>query len=129
MNYYVDVIRKYAVFSGRAPRKEYWMFFLCNMIVAVVIAFPIGLLKGFAHIDLTIIVHLYTLALLCPGIAVAMRRLHDTNRSGLWMLLSLIPLVGPIILLVFMASEGTPGDNNFGPNPKAIATTSVMRQW
>jgi len=129
MNNYIEVIQKYAVFSGRASRKEYWMFFLMNIIIGGCMGIVIGLIKGFTHLDLTILIHLYTLALLCPNIGVSVRRLHDTNRSGWWMLVGLVPLIGPIIVLVFMANEGTPADNNFGPNPNANAITMSTKAW
>jgi uncharacterized membrane protein YhaH (DUF805 family) len=125
MNTYLQVLQKYAVFGGRAPRNEYWMFFLFNILIAMGIGLFCGVLKGLAHVDLTFLIHLYSLALLCPGLAVGIRRLHDTNRSGWWMLLSGIPLIGSIILLVFMCQDSTPADNNFGPNPKAV----TMNVW
>ncbi|MFF9377971.1 DUF805 domain-containing protein [Streptomyces griseoluteus] len=112
MHWYVDVLKKYAVFSGRARRQEYWMFFLFNLIITIVLAIVDGAL------DTQVLQLVYSLAVLIPGLAVAVRRLHDTGRSGWWILISLIPLVGFIILLVFLASEGKPEANEYGPNPK-----------
>ncbi|WP_030814162.1 DUF805 domain-containing protein [Streptomyces sp. NRRL F-2799] len=112
MHWYVDVLKKYAVFSGRARRQEYWMFFLFNLIISIVLAIVD------AALDTQVLQLVYGLALLIPGLAVAVRRLHDTSRSGWWVLISLIPLVGFIILLVFLASEGKPEANEYGPNPK-----------
>src|SRR3954451_25317673 len=100
MNWYVDVLKKYAVFSGRARRQEYWMFFLFNLIIAIVLA------VGGRIIGTSILSAVYSLAVLLPGLGVAVRRLHDTDRSGWWILIGLIPLVGAIILIVFLASEG-----------------------
>ncbi len=119
MNYYLDVLKKYAVFSGRAARKEYWMFVLFNIVISVVLSIidrfigtstlllGSGLLSG-----------IYSLAILCPGIAVSMRRLHDIGKSGWWVLIGLVPLVGAIVLIVFAAMDSQPGDNQYGPNPK-----------
>ncbi|MFF9360870.1 MULTISPECIES: DUF805 domain-containing protein [Streptomyces] len=112
MHWYVDVLKKYAVFSGRARRQEYWMFFLFNLIITIVLAIVD------AALDTQVLQLVYGLAVLIPGLAVAVRRLHDTGRSGWWILISLIPLVGFIILLVFLASEGKPEANEYGPNPK-----------
>lgn len=122
MHWYVDVIKKYAVFEGRAHRQEYWMFFLFNLVIAVVLGIidtALNLRAG--SVGVGALGTIYSLALLIPGIAVAVRRLHDTSRSGWWLLLALIPIVGPIILLVFLATEGTPGENAYGPNPKEAA--------
>jgi uncharacterized membrane protein YhaH (DUF805 family) len=122
MDNYVSVIKKYAVFSGRAPRKEYWMFFLFNVIISFVSGLLFGALKGMANIDLMMLMNLYSLAVLCPGLAVGVRRLHDTNRSGWWMLLGFIPFIGAIVLIVFLATDGTAGDNKFGPNPRMLTS-------
>jgi uncharacterized membrane protein YhaH (DUF805 family) len=113
-------LRRYAEFSGRSQRKEYWMFFLFNIIVAVVLGIIEGILglSGMvagAYGPLTV---LYELAILIPSIAVGIRRLHDTDRSGWWLLIALVPIVGAIVLLVFFVSDGTRGPNRFGPDPK-----------
>lgn len=113
MNWYLEVLKKYAVFSGRARRQEYWMFVLINMIISFVLGFVEGLLGGPG-----IIGYVYALAILVPGIAVSIRRLHDTGRSGWWLLISFIPLIGAIVLIVFMATNGAPGDNQYGADPK-----------
>ena len=113
MNWYFEVLKKYAVFGGRARRKEYWMFFLFN----VIIAFVLGLVEGLAG-GPGIVGNIYALAVLIPGIAVAMRRLHDTDRSGWWLFIGLIPIVGAIVLLVFLVQDSTPGENQYGANPK-----------
>jgi uncharacterized membrane protein YhaH (DUF805 family) len=117
MEWYIGVLKKYAVFDGRARRKEFWMFVLFNFIVALALGILIRI-SGIVHI-FCILYILYGLAVLVPGIAVSVRRLHDTDRNGILLLLALIPLVGAIIVLVFTAQEGTPGDNHYGPNPKA----------
>jgi uncharacterized membrane protein YhaH (DUF805 family) len=114
MSWYLDVLRKYAVFTGRARRKEYWMFVLFNVIIMFALTFIESLIGSPG-----IIAMIYGLAVLVPSIAVTIRRFHDTDRSGWWILVSLIPFVGALILIVFMCLEGTPGDNRFGPSPKA----------
>lgn len=117
MNYYTDVLKKYAVFSGRAQRKEYWMFFLFNTIISIVLIL-VGMLIRVSFLE-----NLYTLAVLIPSIAVAVRRLHDTGRSGWWILISLIPFIGAVILIVFMVLDSQPDTNEYGPNPKASPST------
>jgi len=115
MNWYLGVLKQYAVFTGRSRRQEYWMFFLFNVIIAVVLNVVdrvIGL-PGALGI-------LYNLAVLVPGVGVGIRRLHDTDRSGWWILIALIPVIGIIILIVFLAQEGKPGQNQYGTNPKEV---------
>ncbi len=116
MNWYMEVLKKYAVFSGRAHRTEYWMFILFNFIIAFVLSFIEGLF-GSRGVFGT----LYSLAMLVPGLAVGARRLHDTGRSGWWQLISLIPLIGVIVLIVFLAQDSQPEENKYGPNPKIAA--------
>lgn len=103
------VLERYAKFDGRANRAEYWWYFLANLIVAVVLQ-----LLGNVSSIFSIVYLLYALAVFIPGLAVAIRRLHDTDKSGWFVLLALIPCVGVIILLVFFASEGTKGPNKYG---------------
>ncbi|MFH9552919.1 DUF805 domain-containing protein [Streptomyces sp. NBC_00377] len=112
MHWYVDVLKKYAVFGGRARRQEYWMFTLFSVIVSIVLAIID------AAIGSSILGIIYAVAVLLPSLGVAVRRLHDTGRSGWWILIALIPLVGAIVLLVFLASEGKQEPNQYGPNPK-----------
>ena len=112
MNWYVDVLKKYAVFEGRARRKEYWMFALFNIIISFVIGFVLGFLGSITGItQLGTLSYLYTLAILCPAIAVGVRRMHDTGRSGWW-------IIVPIANLVFACMDSQPGPNEYGPNPK-----------
>ena len=113
MNWYLKVLKQYADFSGRARRKEYWMFVLFNVIftfVAMLLDFLFGLPFIFTII--------YTLALLIPSLAVLVRRLHDIGKSGWWYFISLIPLIGSIWLIVLLATDSQPGENEYGPNPK-----------
>lgn len=118
MNYYLAVLKKYAVFSGRATRAEYWYFVLFNLIAQLVLMIVDGLLS-IASFD--ILTSIYVLAVFIPSLAVAVRRLHDTNRSGWMILIGLIPLIGGIWLLVLMVLDST-ADNQYGPNPKGGAT-------
>ncbi|MHC2146630.1 DUF805 domain-containing protein [Pseudomonas sp. 210_17 TE3656] len=108
-NWYIAVLKKYAVFAGRARRKEYWMFCLINFLIS----FGIGFVEGLTGINDSIST-LYFLAILVPAIAAAVRRMHDTDRSGWWLLL-------PFANIVFLCQDSTPGPNRFGPNPKGIA--------
>jgi uncharacterized membrane protein YhaH (DUF805 family) len=118
MNWYLAVLKNYVGFSGRARRTEYWMFALVNVIILVVLAILAVITKSFFF---WLLYALYALAVLVPGIAVAWRRMQDTGRNGLYILLGLIPFVGGIILLIFMLLPGTPGPNEFGPDPRAIS--------
>lgn len=115
INWYMHVLTNYAQFGGRARRAEYWNFFLVNLIIVLVLEFVLG------AIHLGFLAYLYSLAVLIPSIAVGIRRMHDTNRSGWWLLISLVPFVGWIVVLVMLALEGTPGPNQYGPDPKAMA--------
>ncbi|OGO03722.1 MAG: hypothetical protein A2Y60_04025 [Chloroflexi bacterium RBG_13_54_9] len=120
MNWYIKVLNSYAVFSGRARRKEYWMFFLFNFIFGLVASFidlGIGLLT-FAAFGFGLLYILYTLAVLVPGLAVAVRRLHDVGKSGWYYLVVLIPIAGAIWFLVLTCTDSQTGDNKYGPNPK-----------
>jgi uncharacterized membrane protein YhaH (DUF805 family) len=123
MQWYFKVLHEYANFAGRARRTEFWMFVLVSFGISVVLAIidsVVGLQLG---VGVGVLRGLYWLAVLIPSIAVGARRLHDTGRSAWWLLLSLIPLVGTIVLIVFWASEGTPTVNVYGPNPKQMATS------
>ena len=118
MSYYIQVLSKYAVFNGRSRRKEYWYFFLFNLIIAIVLGFIEGLLGIASDMNMSILGNIYSLLVLIPGLAVCVRRLHDTGRSGLWILIGLVPLVGAIVLLVFMVQDSDSGSNQYGDNPK-----------
>ncbi len=113
MDWYVQVLRKYAVFEGRARRKEYWFFILFNFIISIVISVvEAGIGTG------GILGLIYVLGVLLPSVGVGIRRLHDTDRSGWWLLVGLIPVIGFIVLIVLFVLDSTPGENRFGPNPK-----------
>ncbi len=120
MTWFITALQKYAVFNGRSRRKEYWYFVLFAILIS-------GVLRLVdTALDLTwgdrstfgILQALWWLAVLVPSIAVLVRRLHDTNRTGWWWLLNLVPVLGPIVLIVFAAQPGTPGPNPHGQDPK-----------
>jgi len=113
MYWYLEALKKYAVFNGRARRQEYWYFFLFNFIFTLMLAFIDGVLGSFGLLGL-----IYALAILLPSIGVMIRRLHDMGRSGWWFLIVFIPLIGAIVLIVFCATDSTPGENEYGPNTK-----------
>ena len=125
MNWYLDAWKNYINFQGRARRKAYWMFILFNLIALVIlglIEIAIGLSGQNGYGILT---GLYTLAMILPLIALAVRRLHDTGRSGWWILIGLVPLVGPIVLIVFYVTDSQPGSNQYGPNPKESSPPAI----
>jgi uncharacterized membrane protein YhaH (DUF805 family) len=118
MNWYLEVLKKYAVFQGRARRMEYWMFTLFNVLITIALMI-IGAILGISGDGgSNLLSTLYSLAVLLPGLAVSVRRLHDTDRSGWWLLIGLIPLIGAIVLLIFMVQDSQPNENQYGPNPK-----------
>ncbi|WP_338448085.1 DUF805 domain-containing protein [Niallia oryzisoli] len=113
MQWYLKVLKNYVGFEGRATRQEYWMFILFNFIAACILSIvelvldiP-GVLTG-----------LYGLAVFLPSLAVLVRRLHDTGRSGWWFLISFIPFIGTIVLIVFACQDSQPLENHYGLNPK-----------
>lgn len=112
MNWYLAVLKKYAEFNGRARRSEYWYFFLFNLIISVVL----GVIGGVIHFKY--IGNLYSLAVLLPGLAVGIRRMHDVGKSGWFILI-------PIYNIILAATEGTKGDNEYGPDPKAEPAPSM----
>jgi uncharacterized membrane protein YhaH (DUF805 family) len=133
MEWYLAVLKKYATFSGRARRKEFWMFALFNFIIALVFSIlstiinqSSGAAAGSSNI-FSVISGLYSLAVLIPGLAVAVRRLHDTGRSGWNYFLGLIPLVGAIILIVYFCQDSQAGENQYGPNPKEAPSGAVIQ--
>jgi len=114
-------LAKFVTFSGRAPRSEYWYFSLFNFI-AIMVGVVIDLLIGTAYIENGelqggLVDGIMLLVFLLPGISVSVRRLHDLNRSGWWIWIGLIPLIGGIVLLVWDCTKGTEGDNAYGPDP------------
>lgn len=120
-------LKRYADFNGRSRRKEYWMFMLLQMIVLVVLGGIFGIAAAIGGGDngpgalawvVFAIIMIFGLAMIVPGIAVTVRRLHDQGKSGWFYLISLVPYVGAIVLLVFMCIDGIPGPNEYGESPK-----------
>ena len=113
-------LRRYAEFRGRSRRKELWMYFLLTVVATVIARVLDGVLGVMsAAPGVGIFTILTSLALIVPSTAVIVRRLHDTERSGWWYLIGLVPLVGGIVLLIFFLNDGTPCENRFGSDPKA----------
>jgi uncharacterized membrane protein YhaH (DUF805 family) len=128
MDWMLMPLRRYAEFSGRSRRKEYWMFVLFQIIVVVVLGIVEGALglTGMVAGAYGPLTALFWLAVLIPGIAVGIRRLHDTDRSGWWLLLAFVPIIGAIVLIVFFASDGTNGSNRFGADPKGSVDVATF---
>ncbi|HEY0054593.1 MAG TPA: DUF805 domain-containing protein [Pedobacter sp.] len=133
MNWYLKVLKDYAVFTGRARRQEYWMFTLFHIIALIVatvldsmlgLSFKVGdesLMYGYIYL-------LYNLAVLIPGLAVLVRRLHDIGKTGWYALIALIPIIGAIWLIVLLCRDSDPGDNNYGSNPKGEIHSDEVNQ-
>jgi uncharacterized membrane protein YhaH (DUF805 family) len=123
MEWYLKVLRNWNVFQGRARRQEYWMFYLIALLTGLallILQFAVKMLDiRVLSLLITAIVLGYSIVLAIAHLSVSVRRLHDTGKSGWWLLMTLIPFVGPIIVLVFLATDGFPGENQYGPNPKA----------
>ncbi|MBC2777559.1 DUF805 domain-containing protein [Parasphingopyxis marina] len=134
MEYMLMPLRRYADFEGRSRRTEYWMFVLFYVILFVA-AFVVGMILdailgsmsggGMGIITMILVIGL-ALALFVPSLAVQVRRFHDQDKSGWFVLLGFIPYVGGIIVLVFMCLDGTPGPNRFGPDPKERGNADVF---
>ena len=125
MNYYLKVLKQYADFNGRARRKEYWIYNIINSIIGGLLFFLdylLGTTIDFLDLgegnSLGILYLVYALFVFIPGVAVAVRRLHDVGKSGWMLLIALIPLIGAIWLLVLYLTDSNPGENIYGPNPK-----------
>ena len=119
MDWYLDVLKnKYATFSGRARRKEYWMFLLINLVVSVALALIDSLIGSVSESGMGLLSSVYSIGVLIPSLALSVRRLHDTGRTGWWVLISIIPVIGAVVLLVFMLLDSEPGSNRYGANPK-----------
>jgi uncharacterized membrane protein YhaH (DUF805 family) len=125
MRWYAKVLRQYADFNGRARRTEFWMF----MLVSVIVGILLGLVDEVVFVGPGLsttgwLGTVYSIALIIPSLAVGARRLHDTGRSGWWLLIGVIPLIGAIALIVFFALEGQRSSNAYGPDPKPLPVSS-----
>jgi uncharacterized membrane protein YhaH (DUF805 family) len=115
MNWYIEAWKKYAVFGGRSGRQEYWYFVLFHVLAYILLSIIAGILGKIGASLLS----LYAVAVFLPGLAATVRRLHDTNHSGWWLLITLIPGIGAVVLLVFLAQESHAIENQYGPGPQA----------
>lgn len=121
MNWFVKVASDFS-FSGRARRREYWMFVLFAVLIEIVLGvIDYGLGTRSMGSGIGLLGGIFALGILIQSIAVAVRRLHDTGRSGSWILINLLPILGSIIWLILMLLEGEPRDNRYGPDPKRAA--------
>lgn len=123
MNWYLAALKKYVDFTGRARRTEYWMFTLFTFLISV------ALMLVDTVVGTVFLGTLFSLGMLLPGLAVSVRRLHDTGRGGLWLLLVLVPVLGAIVLLIFFVQDSKPGANAYGPNPKEGAPPAPASAW
>lgn len=119
MNWYMQALKKYAVFSGRSRRKEYWFFVLFYVLISIVLGIIDTVIGTTTAKGFGILGAIYALILLIPSVAVTVRRLHDTGRTGWWVLIGFVPVIGWLVLLVFMFLDSEPGVNKYGPSPKA----------
>ncbi len=129
MHHYINALKKYATFSGRAQRAEYWYFALFSTLIAIVLSIlggfiPIGE-QGSAGFWLIVIYYLF---IIIPSISVTVRRLHDTNRSGWMYFIGFIPIIGGVWLFVLTVLDSTPEDNKYGPNPKGVTAPMAPQE-
>lgn len=118
--YYLDAFRNFATFEGRARRSEYWYFLLFNFIVLATLL----ILGSLINDSLGLILYIgYVLVSFVPNLALSVRRLHDVGKSGWFLFIALIPLIGGIWLIVLNCTDSDPGENEYGPNPKGIGNT------
>lgn len=116
MDYFIGALKKYADFSGRARRTEYWMFFLFYIIFYVALSIVDSIL------GIGLLTTVFALGMLIPTLSIGARRLHDTGRSGWWQLIGIVPLIGAIVLIVFFVQDSH-DENSYGSNPKAVAAS------
>lgn len=128
MDWYLKVLKNYFNFRDRARRREYWWFVLINAIITILLGFVQDALGWSNESGEGVLTVVYGLLLIIPSIAVMVRRLHDTDRSGWWVLIGLIPIVGWFVLFIFAVFDSQPCSNRFGANPKDVAapTSSII---
>jgi uncharacterized membrane protein YhaH (DUF805 family) len=120
------VLKKYVDFGGRARRSEYWGFALVSLVISIVLTIIDVAVMGMDYgKSIGILSSIYSIAVLLPSLGVLVRRLHDTGHSGWWWLIGLIPLVGALVILLFLVTDSQPGPNMYGPNPKETAPVTA----
>ncbi len=122
MNYYIRAFKKYADFEGRDNRPQYWYFYLFNLTIIIILAIVDNSLEN------EILVSLYSLVIFLPNLAIGVRRLHDIGKSGWWLLISLIPIVGWIWIIVLLATKGEDKPNKYGSVPKGDDFAEVKEE-
>lgn len=113
--WYIDMWKNATNFDGRSRRKAYWMVVLVNFVISFILA----TLSVFFWI-FDVITTIYCIALILPGISLGIRRLHDIGKSGWWLLIGFVPIIGAVVLLIFYCMDSVPGENEYGPNPKEV---------
>lgn len=118
MHYYLDVLKKYCIFTGRACRSEFWFFCLINLLILLILEGTVLLSRGSIGLLIltSIVYYIYALIVLIPGIGVSIRRLHDIGKGGGWIFISLVPIIGWIWAIILYATPSDPGENRFGPS-------------
>ncbi|CAN7392274.1 DUF805 domain-containing protein [Rossellomorea sp. LjRoot5] len=124
MHWYLTALNKYADFTGRSRRKEFWMFSLVNFVIMFILSFAANIVDSSGTIFM-VLYGIYALAVFVPSLAVSVRRLHDTGRSGAWYFIAFVPIAGAIVLLVFMCFDSDHGSNQYGPTPKNFENITV----
>lgn len=119
MDWYMMVLRRYFEFDGRSQRAEYWFFALFNLVIGFILGIVDGVIGTGGLLGMV-----YMLAILVPSVAVSIRRLHDTGRSGWWLLVSFVPIVGVIALIIFFVQDSQNGPNAYGADPKRVPVTA-----
>lgn len=125
MKWYIEAITNYVNFKGRSRRKAYWMFVLMNVIISTLLSMLDYFFDIYVADDVGLISFIYSLFILLPSLAIVVRRLHDTGRSGWWVLISFVPIVGWIVLLVFMCMDSYYGENQYGECPKQLVDVDI----
>jgi uncharacterized membrane protein YhaH (DUF805 family) len=121
MKYYLEALKKYAVFDGRASMAEYWYFVLFNILVSI----AVGIVAAILQDKSDAISRLYSLVLIVPSIAIAVRRLHDIGKSGWWWFICFIPIVGWIWIIILLTTESNHGKNKYGPHPRETKVKKI----
>ena len=121
MDWFLMALKRYAVFSERSRREEYWFFTLFYLLILIGLSMIDAFINSGDGYGIGILGAIFALAMLIPSLAVSVRRLHDTGRSGWWLLIGCIPLLGGLVLLVFFCMDSVSGDNQYGPNPKGVS--------